>query len=36
MNPPRTLVALATYNEIENLPDLVDDGEPRKGGAPEE
>jgi dolichol-phosphate mannosyltransferase len=24
MPPPRTLVALATYNEIENLPSLVD------------
>jgi dolichol-phosphate mannosyltransferase len=25
MNPPRTLVALATYNEIENLPSLIDE-----------
>ncbi len=25
MNTPRTLVALATYNEIENLPGLVDE-----------
>ncbi len=25
MHPPRTLVALATYNEIDNLPGLVDE-----------
>jgi dolichol-phosphate mannosyltransferase len=25
MSPPRTLVALATYNEIENLPGLLDE-----------